>query len=482
MRRKSMNAIHRTGATLTPEETEQRLISERLAGFAHDLSAAAIPGNVRERARHLMLDATGIAYASGRYEFAHKAMTAVAGLGGQGAVPVIGMPARLPLRDAALINGILVHGLDFDDTHSGGVIHATASVLPTVLAVGAQQRASGGEILAAYVLGVEVAARLGAVAKGAFHQVGFHPTGLIGAFACALAAGRLMGLNEKQLVMAQGLTLSAGSGSLEFLEDGAWNKRFHPGWAAVSGITAAALARQGFVGAKRAYEGRFGLYASHLQGHYDPANLALATAGLGQTWELQQVAVKPYPACHFVHACVDAASTLAREHKLDAREIDQVRALVPAEVVKTVCEPAANKRRPANSFDAQFSVPYTVAAALLRGQFSLDELEDDALGDPDILALADRVQYEIDPATTFPRHYTGEVIVTLRGGRTLRHREAINRGNGERPLSEADIIAKFRSNAARAVSQAKAQDIETSLLSLDQTADVGTLADRLTAE
>ena len=114
-----------------------------------------------------------------------------------------------------------------------------------------------------------------------------------------------------------------------------------------------------------------------------------------------------------------------------------MRALVPAEVVKTVCEPAANKRRPANSYDAQFSIPYTVAAALRRGQFTLDELDDDALGDPDILALADRVQYEIDPATTFPRHYTGEVIVTLRGGRTLRHREAVNRGNGERPLERS---------------------------------------------
>jgi 2-methylcitrate dehydratase PrpD len=334
-------------------------------------------------------------------------------------------------------------------------------------------------MLAAYVLGVEVAARLGAVAKGAFHQVGFHPTGLIGAFACTLAAGRLMGLNEKQLVMAQGLTLSAGSGSLEFLEDGAWNKRFHPGWAAVSGITAAALARQGFVGAKRAYEGRFGLYASHLQGHFDPANLALATAGLGEIWELQQVAVKPYPACHFVHACVDAAVTLTREHKLDAKEVEQVRALVPAEVVKTVCEPAANKRRPANSYDAQFSIPYAVAAGLRRGQFTLDELEDAALGDPEILALADRVQYEVDPATTFPSHYTGELIVSLRGGRTLRHREAVNRGNGERPLSETDIIEKFRSNAARAVSRDKTRAVESLLLSLDQATDVGALADGL---
>jgi 2-methylcitrate dehydratase PrpD len=464
------------------EAVATALVAEELARFAGGFLAERIPVAVTARAKHLILDAVGIAFASTTYDFAHRAMTAIAGLGGSGDAAVIGMPARLPLRDAALINGILVHGLDFDDTHSGGVIHTTASVLPTVLAVGARQHASGREMLAAYVLGVEVAARLGAVAKGAFHQVGFHPTGLIGAFACTLAAGRLMGLGEKQLVMAQGLTLSAGSGSLEFLEDGAWNKRFHPGWAAVAGITAAALAQQGFVGAKRAYEGRFGLFASHLQSHFDPANLALATAGLGETWELLQVAVKPYPACHFVHACVDAAVALVREQKLDASEIERVQALVPAEVVKTVCEPAANKRRPANSYDAQFSIPYTVAAALRRGRFTLDELEDDALGDPAILALADRVDYEIDPATTFPRHYTGEVIVTTRNGRTLRHREAINRGNGERPLSEAAIIEKFYANAARAVSRDRARQIEALLLSLDEAADVHAVTEKLASE
>jgi 2-methylcitrate dehydratase PrpD len=336
-------------------------------------------------------------------------------------------------------------------------------------------------MLAAYVLGVEIAARLGAVAKGAFHQVGFHPTGLIGAFACTLAAGRLMGLGEKQLVMAQGLTLSAGSGSLEFLEDGAWNKRFHPGWAANAGITAAALAQQGFVGAKRAYEGRFGLYASHLQDHFDPANLVLATAGLGDTWELLQVAVKPYPACHFLHACIDAAVALVRDQKLDYGDVDRVRALVPGEVVKTVCEPVANKRRPANSYDAQFSIPYAVGAALRRGRFTLDELEDDALGDSQILSLADRTTYEVDPASTFPRHYTGEVIVTTRDGRTLRHREAINRGNGERPLSEAAIIEKFHLNAVRAVSPERARHIEALLLSLDEQADAGVIADGLAA-
>jgi 2-methylcitrate dehydratase PrpD len=472
---KAMNvaALRQTShEALAPERST--LISEDFARFVFE--ASAIPAPAVARAKHLILDGVGIALASTGFDFAHRALAAIAGLAGAGDTPVIGMPAKLPLRDAALMNGILIHGLDFDDTHTAGVIHMTCSLLPTTLAVGGQRRASGRDMLAAYILGVEVAARLGAVAKGAFHQVGFHPTGLVGAFACALAAGRLTGLSAPQLVMAQGITLSAAAGSLEFLEDGAWTKRFHPGWAAVAGITAAALAQQGFVGAKRAYEGRFGLFASHLQEHFDPNNLALATADLGEIWELRNVAVKPFPACHFVHACADAAIALVREQHLDPAEVDRVRALVPAEVVKTVCEPVANKRRPANSYDAQFSIPYIVAAALRRGRFGLAELEADALADPDILALADRVDYEIDPLSTFPRHYCGELVVTTRNGRTLRHREQINRGNGERPLTEASIVEKFRANAARVVAAERAREIETLVLSLDGLADVRALA------
>lgn len=455
------------------------LISEKLAQFIGGFEAHRIPSPVIARANYLVLDALGLALASTTYEFSRRAIAAIADIAGSGDAIVIGTPLRLPMRDAALINGMLIHGLDFDDTHSGGVIHATSSILPTVLAVGARCRSSGRDIVTAYILAMEASARLGAVAKGGFHQVGFHPTGLIGAFACALATGRLMGLDEEQLVMAQGLALSVGSGSLEFLEEGAWNKRFHPGWAANGGITAAALARKGFVGAKRAYEGRFGLYASHLQNRLGTANLSLATAGLGDTWELLQVALKPYPACHFVHACTEAAITLARDAEFDAAQVERVRALVPSEVVSTVCEPVENKRRPANSYDAQFSIPFAIATALRHGRFTLDELEDAAIADPETLALAACVDYEIDFASTFPRHYSGEVIVTMRDGRTLRHREQINLGNGERPLREAQIVEKFRSNASRVLSLEQAQRLENIVLSIGDLADINELVEEL---
>jgi 2-methylcitrate dehydratase PrpD len=445
--------------------TRKPLIAETLARFASTLEHRQLPAGISGRARLLMLDAIGVALAASGCDFAHRALTAVSGLGGTGDTAVIGMSARLSMRDAALVNGVLVHGLDFDDTHVRGVVHVTASVLPAVLAVGARERATGSELIAAYVAGMEVGARLGAAAKGGFHQAGFHPTGVVGAFAAALAAGKLMGLTEKQLVMAQGLALSLASGTFEFLEDGAWNKRLHPGWAAQAGITAAALARQGFVGTSRAYEGRFGLYATHLQERFDPDGLALATAGLGHDWELVQVAVKPFPACHLTHACIDAA--LALHHVVSAAEIKRVVALVPEEAVKIVCEPVAKKRRPLNAYDGQFSIPYLVAAALVRGRFTLAELEADALRDPAILALADHVEFAVDPQSGFPRYYSGEVVATARDGRSFQHREHKNRGCGDRPLTEAEILAKFHDNAGRAVAPWRADRIIERVLSLD---------------
>ena len=474
-----MNAVPRPAEPAIQAEAARPLISRTLAQFAHDLTFDAIPQEVRERAKHLMLDATGIAYASGAYDFAHKTLTAIAGLGGDGRVPVIGLPQRLSPRDAALVNGVLAHGLDFDDTHTGGIIHSTASVWPTVLSTAFMRGKSGADLLVAYVAGVEAATRLGAVGSGHFHQVGFHPTGMIGVFGCTLAAGTLMGLSPQALTMAQGIALSMAAGSLEFLEDGAWTKRMHPGWAAQAGITAAALGREGFVGPTRAYEGRFGVFNSYLQGGLEDDRWGRATAGLGSIWETTAIAVKPLPACHFTHACADAAMILARQHQFKIDDIVRIKALVPAEVVKTVCEPVANKRRPANAYDAQFSIPYLVAASLIRGRFTLAELEPEALNDETILRVCDLVDYEVDPRSTFPRHYTGDVQISLRDGRVLMHREAMNRGCADRPLSNAEIIEKFTGNARMRLSARQASEVQEAVLGLDRADDVRPVIDRI---
>jgi len=437
-----------------------------LAAFTANLRTSDIPETIRVRAAHHALDAIGIAHAASRYDFAHRTLTALQGLGGTGEVPVFGMPARLNPRDAAVMNGLLCHGLDFDDTHLGGVLHPTASVLPAAFSTAMQVGASGEEMLLAYIAGVEAATRIGAVAAGRFHAAGFHPTAVVGAFAAALTAGRLYGLTERELVHAQGIALSMASGSLEFLQDGAWTKRIHPGWAAQAGMTAAALAKQGFIGATRPYSGRHGLYNAYLGVRAEGLDLGIATAGLGSVWELGETSIKPFPACHFTHAPVDAALVLREGIAPD--DIESITALVPEQVVPVVCEPEANKKHPANAYDAQFSIPFLVAAAWLRGRMTLAELEPEALADPAILALAARVGYAIDPNSPFPRSYSGELVVRLRDGRELRHREEVNRGAPERPLSNADIVTKYRGNAALALNPAGIDRLEDAVLSLSR--------------
>ncbi len=441
-------------------------ITQQLARFASRTRADDIPQSVRTRALHHMLDAAGIAIAASRYDHAHRVLTAMRGLGGAGDVAVFGFPARLSPRDAAIVNGYLCHGLDFDDTHVAGIIHPTSSVLPAVLSTAAHVGASGQAMVTAFVIGVEAAARIASVAKSGFHQVGFHPTGMIGVFGCALAAGRLMGLNEKELAMAQGIALSMASGSLEFVEDGAWNKRLHPGWAAQAGMTAAALAREGFVGATKPYDGRFGLFNSYLGTHKAQADYSLATAGLGQTWELTQTAIKPYPACHFTHGCIDAALAL-RKQGATSDTITSIEVRVPAGVFKTICEPEANKLRPANSYDAQFSVQWLTAAAFVRGKFGLAELEPSEIVDPEIVALTQKVTFAEYKDSPFPKAYSGAVDVALKDGRKLTHREHVNRGAADRPLSNAEIIEKFRDNVATAFDTDTAARMEAAMLGLE---------------
>jgi len=443
-------------------------ISRRLADFAAGFEYKVVPLAVRSRAKLLILDAVGIALASTKYDFAHRILSGVRALAAPGNCSVIGFPDRLALRDAVLMNAALVHGLDYDDTHIRAIVHPTASAFPCALGVAESLEASGSDLLAAYVLGVETVIRICAAANGGFHHVGFHPTGIGGHFSCALLAGWLQGLTSAQLAAAQGLAGSTAAASQEFLEEGAWNKRLHPGWAGVAGITAAFLARGGFVGPSKPYEGRFGLYKSHLGHLEENVSYAAITQGLGEQWELPAVAVKPYPVCHLIHACGDAALGLRARHGLVPSEIAEATAFVPRETLHIVAEPAANKKRPASEYDAKFSVQYLVATCLARGRFGLAELEAGARNDPEVLALAQKVRATVDPETRFPEYFSGGVAVRMTDGREFNWHEPVNRGAGERALTAEEIEAKYWANARLAVSERRAREIRNAVLDLDQ--------------
>lgn len=441
-------------------------ITTALAEFATGLKHAEIHEDVRNRARHCMLDAAGIALASTRYPFAHPVMAGLQALGAHGDVPVFGMAQRMSPRDAATMNGFLCHGLDFDDTHIAGIVHATASVLPACLSAAVMAGSTGREMVTAYVIGIEAATRIGMCARGAFHQQGFHPTGIVGIFGCVLAAGRLMGLSVRQLENAQGLAVSMAGGSMEFLEDGASNKRFHPGWAASAALTACSLAREGFKGASAPYDGRFGLFNIYGGRFADWFDLSGITAGLGTRWEVMNVAIKPYPTCHFTHAVIDCA--LALRDQAPMARIARIDAYVPQEVHGTICEPEANKRRPQNDYDAKFSTHFLVATALKHGRLGLAELEEEYLRDPEVATLMDLTHCHAYGDGPFPVAYSGRLKITLDNGMVLEADEPVNRAAADRPLENTEIVAKFRQNAALWAGPDRVAVMEAAMLGLDE--------------
>jgi 2-methylcitrate dehydratase PrpD len=457
-------------------------IAETLATFVAKLAPQQIPEVVSQRARHLMLDAIGCAMAARREPFAQHFLASTRALCGSSNLSsgIIGFSERLPLRDAVLMNGVLMHGLDYDDTHIAGIIHLTVSALPTVLNLASQQGASGLALITAYICAIEAGARLASAAQGGFHAQGFHPTGLIGTFATALAAGKLMDLNERELIHAQGVALSMTSGSLQFLEDGSWTKRLHAGLAAQSGLAAASHAAHGVIAPQAPYLGRYGLYHSYLSPEgFSKTEVALATKGLDtqgsiSEWELMNIAVKPFAMCHFVHAATDAAIAI-HQRGLNIQDIVAIEVLVPQAGIEIVCEPAGSKRRPISDYDAKFSLPYAVVSGLMRGRLGLNELLPSAYTHQDAQALMDKVTCRADPDTTFPRHYTGEVRVTLKTGEVMTHREAINRGHPERAVSNEEVQAKFMENATLHFTQNHANAIREQVLALDTLGSVSTL-------
>jgi len=451
------------------------LIATALSEFAGNLKYEAVPSAVARRAKLLLLDAIGVAFAATRYEFAKKALAGIHRFGGGDAV-VIGSDCTLNLRDAVLINGMLVHGLDYDDTYLPGSVHLTSSTVPCALGMAADTGATGRELLMACIVGLETGARIGLGGKGGFQQAGFHPTSTCGSLSSSLIAGRLYGLNVQQQTHALGIALSLASGSMQPMQDGSWTKRIHPGWAAGAGITAASMAGAGFIGPEAVFEGRFGFYTMFLGNQAANAEPALITSGLGQEWEFTRSSIKLFPACHQSHAFINAAIRIASDPGVRAEDIESVTTLVAQAAVPLICEPQQAKRRPDSSYLAQFSLPYAMASSLTRKRFGLNELEESSYTDPGLVRLAEKVSYEIDPNSGYPKFRSGEVVVKMRDGRELRQREEIL---PDEPAGEDSIVAKFMNNVSMIMGQPRADGLCAMILGIEDEPDSRRLAGAL---
>ena len=446
-------------------------LSQALAEFAVRLRFEDIPPEVIANAKLRLLDTVGACLASVGMQYADVAAQVVNEQGASAESTLIGTPQRASPGWAAFYNGALAHGNDYDDTHSASLMHASAVVIPAVLAMGERSHASGADTLAAAMSAYETALRIGIAASGAFHARGFHTTSVCGVFAAAIAAAKLLRLDPGQTAHAIGIAGSQASGTLEVLTDGAWTKRMHPGWAAHGGIIAAQLAARGFTGAGAILEGKQGLFRTYA-GMSAP-DAATLTAGLGRIWEVVNIDVKPYPCGHISHPYMDCARELRSQHKLTPSDIASIELRVHPGMMPIVCEPLANKIRPATAYAACFSLPFAVAVVLARGHAGIDDFSEESIKDPQVLELAARMRYVVDDTLPFPKAFPGWVKIRLRDGREIERRMDFSRGSREHPMSAAELEEKFSANAVRCLPATSARAIWDAGMRLEQLSDIG---------
>jgi 2-methylcitrate dehydratase PrpD len=451
--------------------------ARRLARFVRGVSLEAIPARVRTEAALLALDTIGNALAATPEDFGRAVLEVAARLGGPPESALLGRAGKVAAANAVLANATLAHGLDFDDTREDAIVHTGCVAVSTALAVGEVAGASGRAMLEALIAAVEVMCRVGLVVPGALHARHFHPTAITASFAAAAAAGRLLGLSEDELVRAFGLCGSQASGIIEYLADGSWTKRLHPGWNAHAGVTATLLARAGFTGPETVLEGGHGLYAAFAGGH-DAARLDAQLGTLGQKWELSELTLKPYPCGSIAQPYMDCAARLRATHGVKAEQITAVRCRTAAGPVPRLWEPLAAKHAPPNGYAAKFSLPYLLASIFVRGRAGLAEFTDAAVREPDVLYVAGRVTYELDATIDYPRQFIGDVEVTLADGRTLRERQDRPRGGPDAPLTRDEVEAKFRGNAGVVLPAAQIERAIAAFAGLERAAS---LADVLSA-
>ncbi len=413
-------------------------ISEAIAAAA---GSARIPSSYQELVEKLLIDVAGLCIAARNADFVRAAL---AGWESDGRCTALGHARALDAAGAAFINGTAAHGEDFDDTFEGGPVHTGAVVVPAVLAVAERDKLHGADALRGIAVGTELMCRASLVAPKLIHKAGFHPTAVIGALAAAAGVATAFNSSNKHFVSALGIAGSMASGIIEYLAEGAWTKRLHPGWAAQSGIRAADLARAGFVGPRTVLEGTHGFY--HGFARTTAGDWAKLVDGFGSRWVSESLAFKVYACGTMTHPYIDCARRLAKRVRLD--DIAEIVCEAAEGTVHRLWEPLAAKQRPPNAYAAKFSQPYCIAAGFVLGHAGLDAFTEERVRDPRLLALASKVRYEIDPDNPYPDEFTGHVRVVLKSGEALEERQDHFRGGAHEPLSRADLEEKFRLNCA----------------------------------
>lgn len=449
-----------------------------LSEFASDTDYERLPPNVVEVSKRVLLDTIGVMVAATTLE---KAVLPIIQLvkdgGGREESTIIGFGGKVPCWNAAFVNGALSHALDYSTSDSRGVAPGGVTV-PAALAMAERApHTSGRQLLAAIAVGCEVLMRIsGAITRNPM-EFGWVSPMLLGVFGAAVAAGKIAGLGPRQMMDALGIALHQAGGTWEMAEDPASTFRaVRNCFVNKTGVLAALMAQGGLSAAKDPLEGKHGLYRQYFQGEYDPSVL---TKGLGSEFRFETISFKPYPSCRDTHTSIDAALRLARKHDVVPAHVEEIR-LTVGPMGEKLCIPREQRCRPGTSIEAKFSLPFTVAMAIARRKVTLVEFSPSGLTDPEILSLARRVSYQVGKGS--PGVDPGIIDIRLKDGRVL-HEEVVHPPGGpQSPLSQEDLLEKFRDCARYSLKPLRTSDVEAIIAfvrDLEHQTDLSDLTNRI---
>jgi 2-methylcitrate dehydratase PrpD len=414
-----------------------------LSRFVTTLDATKLDAAVVEAVKTNILDTLSCALAGS----SAKAIAEVSGLvrewAGTPQADMFVFGGKFPAHQAAWVNGGMSHARDYDDTHDTAVLHAGVSSVPAAIAAGQLRGGlSGAELIAAVTAGLETICRLGIATKLDLIESGFIYTSLLGYFGATAAAGRAFGLTAEEMLNAFGIVYSSVAGNHQVTRDASLMKRLQPGLAAQAAVVAVQLAKLGIRGAQGVFEGADGFFRVYLHGHVDASEVR---KDLGQRFELMNLSYKPYPCCRDVHTAVDAVLQVRGKTPRPASDIESIRVGVSAPGYQMVCVPEQVRLAPRTIVEAQFSIPYTVAAAWIDGGLGIGHFSDEGVRRSEILGLAARVKPYVDEEIDrdWSRFVTpARVTVQFRDGQTMETRVDYPKGHPKNPMTRAEFASK----------------------------------------
>ena len=429
-------------------------LATQVAAWVAKIRYEDLPADVIEATKLRILDVIGLALAGAETAFGRSTIAAAKVMSPPGPARIFGTGDRVGAPTAAFANAALSQALEFDDTHNESIVHMSSPAVAASLALASLRPITGRDLILSIAVANEISCRVGSVSSGQFHRRGFHPTGLFAPFGIAAGIGKILGLDAQHLAWAEGTAGSCAAGLLECWVDGTHTKFLHSGFAAQSGLIAALLAEAGVSGPPKVFEGRFGLFASHLQDAGVPKHFNRIADGLGTQWESRRSSFKPFPTAHVLHPYVSAILRVRDQHGVRAADVTRIECPVAEFNVSIVCEPVAEKCAPATQAHCRVCLQYTMAEVLYAGSLGKNAYDDAMRLNPEVLALARRVEYYVDPSYPGPGRFKGAVRLTLKDGRVIEEIEEYNRGSAENPMSQAELRAKFDDNASGFLSAA----------------------------